>query len=319
VAGVTPRQLGRSGITVSNLALGSWRNFERIPRETGVAVMRAAMEAGINFLDDARYNDETGKAPIPTGYSEVIFGELFRAAGWRRSEVIVANKLWWEFWPRQDAAADLEASLGRMRMDYLDLAYSERPPGALSVRDVVRQVGALIESGKLRAWGVLNWSPAQLRSASREARLQHVPQPCAAQLAYSLALRSPVEEPGMVAALETAGAAVVASFSLLGGVLTGKYLEPGAAGRWSGTPGDPRLAAGRQAAVELRALAQRTGYNPAALALAFPLLNPRVASVLFGATSVEQVRADAEALEVIAKLDEDSTAQLLGIGASPEK
>ena len=66
--------------------------------------MRAAMEAGINFLDDARYNDETGHAPIPTGYSEVVFGELFRAAGWRRDETVVSNKLWWEFWPDQSPA-----------------------------------------------------------------------------------------------------------------------------------------------------------------------------------------------------------------------
>lgn len=52
MAGVTPQQLGRSGITVSNLALGSWRTCERIPREAGMAVMRAAMEAGIDFLDE---------------------------------------------------------------------------------------------------------------------------------------------------------------------------------------------------------------------------------------------------------------------------
>src|SRR6266496_5535719 len=68
--------LGASGIEVSRLALGSWRTFERIGREQGIRVMRAARDAGITFLDDARYNDETGRAPIPTGYSEVVFGEL---------------------------------------------------------------------------------------------------------------------------------------------------------------------------------------------------------------------------------------------------
>ena len=93
-----------------------------MPREAGVAVMVAARAAGIDFRDDARYDDETGTAPIPTGYSEVVFGELFRAAGWRRDEVVVANKLWWEFWPRQSAAEELEGSLGRMGLDHLDLA-----------------------------------------------------------------------------------------------------------------------------------------------------------------------------------------------------
>jgi aryl-alcohol dehydrogenase-like predicted oxidoreductase len=63
------------------MALGSWRTYERMSRDEGVAVLRAAREAGITFLDDARYNDETGTAPIPTGYSEVVFGELFRASG----------------------------------------------------------------------------------------------------------------------------------------------------------------------------------------------------------------------------------------------
>ena len=85
------RLLGSSALEVSALALGSWRTFERIPQEQGVAVMRAAREHGIVFLDDARYDDETGTAPLATGYSEVVFGELFRAAGWRRDEVVVAN------------------------------------------------------------------------------------------------------------------------------------------------------------------------------------------------------------------------------------
>jgi len=71
------------------VALGSWRAYERIPKDAGLRVMLKAREVGVNFLDDARYNDETGTAPLKTGYSEVVFGELFRAAGWRRDEVIL--------------------------------------------------------------------------------------------------------------------------------------------------------------------------------------------------------------------------------------
>jgi aryl-alcohol dehydrogenase-like predicted oxidoreductase len=164
VSALPHRPLGSSGIEVSCLALGSWRTYERMDRQDGLAVMRTARERGIDFLDDARYNDETGTAPIPTGYSEVVFGELFRAAGWTRDEVVVANKLWWEFWPEQDAAGELDASLQRMGFDHLDLAYSEQPPDGLSVDDVVAQCGALIDSGKLRAWGLLNW-PADLLAA----------------------------------------------------------------------------------------------------------------------------------------------------------
>jgi aryl-alcohol dehydrogenase-like predicted oxidoreductase len=310
------RPLGASGITVSSFSLGSWRTFERIPRELGLAVMEKARESGINFLDDARYNDETGTAPLKSGYSEVVFGELFRAAGWKRDEVVLANKLWWEFWPGEDAAAELEGSLGRMGMDHLDLVYAERPPEGLSLDVVVRQVGGLIKAGKVRAWGVLNWPAAQIAEVAGIAAGQGVPRPSAAQLAYGVAMRSPVEDAETVAALQSCGASVVASFSLLGGVLTGKYLDAGNAGRWTGQLDDPRLRSGHDAAVALRELAASAGTTAAALALAFPLLNPIVASVLFGATSPEQVAANVAALELLGGLDETTLAQLRGIGAS---
>src|SRR5947209_6480723 len=151
-----PRQaLGRSELEVSRLSLGSWRTFERIPREDGLAVMRAAREHGFNFLDDARYNDETGTAPIPTGYSEVVFGELFRAAGWDRADTVVANKLWWEFWPEQTANAELSESLTRMGFDYVDLIYANPPPDGLGVPEMVAAVGELISTGKARTWGIV--------------------------------------------------------------------------------------------------------------------------------------------------------------------
>jgi aryl-alcohol dehydrogenase-like predicted oxidoreductase len=99
------RLLGRSGLAVSRLALGSWRTFERLTPDAGLEVMGAAREIGITFLDDARYDDETGNAPLKTGYSEVLFGELFRKAGWPRDETVIANKLWWEFWPAKTRRA----------------------------------------------------------------------------------------------------------------------------------------------------------------------------------------------------------------------
>jgi len=116
--------------------------------------MRAAREHGIDFLDDARYNDETGAAPIATGYSEVVFGDLFRAAGWRREETLVANKLWWEFWPRESAAHELDGSLARMGFDYVDLIYATPPPASLPVGDAVAAIAGLLSAGKTRAWGV---------------------------------------------------------------------------------------------------------------------------------------------------------------------
>jgi aryl-alcohol dehydrogenase-like predicted oxidoreductase len=196
--------------------LGSWRTFERIPREDALAVMRAAREHGINFLDDARYDDETGTAPIPTGYSEVLFGELFRAAGWDRDTTVVCNKLWWEFWPEQSAAAELDGSLTRMGFDYVDLIYANPPPDGLPIADMVATVGELVASGKAHAWGIVNWGAAPFLEATQAAERQGVPAPCAGQLPYNLVRRDWVESDDMTAALEASGANVVASFVLAG-------------------------------------------------------------------------------------------------------
>jgi len=309
-----PRRLGTSGIEVSGMSLGSWRTYERMPRAYGVAVLRAAREQGITFFDDARYNDETGTAPIPTGYSEVVFGELFRGAGLRRDEVVVANKLWWEFWPEQDAAAELDASLRRMGFDYVDLIYASAPPDGMSVADRVRAVAGLVASGRALAWGVLNWPVDVITAAVSAAAATSVPPPCTAQLPYSLVQRSPVEDEAMRRVLASSGIGVVASFSLAGGVLTGKYRSAGATGRAAGQLGEPRYAAGAAAAERLADLADELVTSAAALALAFPLANPAVTSVLFGATSPRQVQANCEAVHLLDRLGAADLARLRSVG-----
>jgi aryl-alcohol dehydrogenase-like predicted oxidoreductase len=297
------RRLGSSELKVTPLALGSWRTFERIPREQGLAVMRAAREAGIAFLDDARYNDETGTAPIPTGYSEVVFGELFRAAGWDRDKVVVSNKLWWEFWPEQGPAEELDASLRRMGLERVDLIYAERRPAGLAMTDLVRDVAALVESGRARAWGVLNWQAAQIAEAVAVAGAQGVPGPCAAQLPYSVVRRQWVEGTDYAAALQS-GVGVVASAVLEGGALTGRYARPGAGGRLQALRDDPALAAALRAAEGLSALARELDTTPAALAIAFVLAHPKVASVVFGASTPEQVDENVAAWELLGRLDD---------------
>jgi L-glyceraldehyde 3-phosphate reductase len=308
------RSLGSSSLTVSRLALGSWRTFERISRDAGVAVMAAARDAGINFLDDARYDDETGTAPMLTGYSEVIFGELFRAVGWRRDETVVANKLWWEFWPAESAANELEGSLARMALDYIDLIYTLPPPDGLGLEELVESVTGLIRAGKARAWGVVNWPAALMVNASATAARLGLQQPCAAQLRYSLVERSSIEDGAMVDALTRCGASVVASFSLAGGILTGKYQINPKAGCAAGTLEDARAAAAMAAAARLVELAATLDTSAAALAIAFALGNPTVASVLFGATTAEQVHQNAAALAVVDALDDAKLAQLGRIG-----
>jgi aryl-alcohol dehydrogenase-like predicted oxidoreductase len=292
------RALGASGIDVSLLSLGSWRTYEHISREQGLAVMKSARGCGIDFLDDARYNDETGKAPLKTGYSEVVFGELFRAAGWRRDDVVVANKLWWEFWPTESAQQELDSSLTRMGFDHIDLIYATAPPNGLGAGEIVESVAGLLSSGKARAWGVVNWPPELLVEAARLARASGVPPPCAAQLAYNVIWRTSVEGVEESAALDEADVSVVASAVLVYGALTGKYADPDATGRIAAKLDEPLFQEALDAAPTLLDLGARFSTTPTALAIAFALAGPRVASVVFGATRPEQVRENVRALDV---------------------
>ncbi len=306
--------LGRSDLQVSRLALGSWRTYERISRDQGVRVMRAAREAGINFLDDARYNDETGHAPLPTGYSEVVFGELFRAAGWRRDEVVVSNKLWWEFWPDQSPAQELAGSLARMGLDHVDLIYSGALPDGVGVEDAVGMITGLIRAGAARAWGTFFWSPEQMERAWQIAEREGVPGPVATQPAYSLVRREVVDDPAMRRLAADRGVAIVASYTLAGGILTGKYDKDPGAGRAAALLDQPQWAAAVAAGRELAALARDIGADPASLAMAFALLDPLVTTVLFGATRPEQISANLGALALAERLTPDERDRLAAIG-----
>ena len=311
--------LGRSDLRVSRLALGSWRTYERISRDQGVRVMRAAREAGINFLDDARYNDETGHAPLPTGYSEVVFGELFRASGWRRDETVVSNKLWWEFWPDQSPAQELAGSLARMGLDHVDLIYSEVPPDGVGLEDAIDMITGLIRTGAARAWGTLNWTPDQMERAWQIADREGVPGPVATQPPYSLVRREIVDDPAMRRLAADRGVAIVASYTLAGGILTGKYDEEPGAGRAAGMIGQPQWAPAVAAGRDLAALARHIGEAPASLAMAFALLDPSVTTVLFGATRPEQIRANLGALALAERLTPGERDRLaaIGVGSGP--
>ncbi len=229
----------------------------------------------------------------------------------------MANKLWWEFWPEQSPAEELDGSLGRMGFDHLDLAYSAEPPAGLALAELVGLVGELLASGKLRAWGVLNWEPELVAEASRLASAAGIAQPCAAQLPYSLAYPEPVESPALVDALGLAGAGVVASSVLAGGALSGKYAA-GGTGRLTEAANDQSRRRSLRLGELLRKRAEELGTTPSRLALAFALANPRVASVLFGATRPEQVRENVGALETLAALGEGGVQGLRELASSVE-
>lgn len=302
------RRLGRSDLSVSVMSLGSWRTFEAIPRQQAISVMRAAREVGINFLDDARYDDETGDAPIPTGYSEVVFGELFRAAGWVRDEVVVANKLWWEHWPHENALQELDGSLARMGLDYVDVIYAMRPPTGLPVAAAVEQVSGVIASGRARTWGTGMWTAAQHHEALDVCADVGAPLPVAAQMATSLVDHRGPDDPEMLRAFERGSIGLVASYVLAGGTLTGKYLT-GGSGR-AEQDDSSVITRGKRTAAAVVELAQRWNIPPAHVAFAFALSHPHLASVVFGSRSAKQLQENVAAYSTFQRLDVDQIAEI---------
>ncbi len=301
------RPLGTSGIDVSVMSLGSWRTFERIPRELGVQIMEAARHAGIDFLDDARYDDETGRAPMATGYSEVVFGELYRHAGWTRDEVTIANKLWWEHWPREDAAAELDGSLARMELEHVDVIYAIRPPAELPIPELVEQVAHLVESGRARTWGTGMWTAAQLHAAIDVCEATGAPLPSCAQMATSLVDHSGPDDPEMLAALDRGGIGLVASYVLAGGTLTGKYAHE-TDGR-AAADDSTVSAAGKDVGERVAAIAEEWGVPSSHVAFAYAFSHPHLASVVFGATSPAQLRENVAAWATFTTL----TAEQIGV------
>jgi aryl-alcohol dehydrogenase-like predicted oxidoreductase len=310
--------LGTSELFVSPVALGSWRTYERLPRERSVEILGHALERGVNFLDDARYDDETGSAPIASGYSEVIFGEIFRACGVAREEVVVSEKLWWEFWPRQSAEQELAASLERLRFDYVDLIYCVALPPALSVEQAVAEVASLLEAGSARAWGVAMWSAADIEAATRAAAAAGIAPPCAAQMAYSIASRDTAASDEMLAALRAAGAGLVASAPLEGGLLTGKYAQSAGDGRMAAALEDPASARALALGAELTALALEWGTSASALAIAFVLEHPLAASALVGATAPAQLDQTLAGAALHTQLSAAERARLQAVGAEAD-
>lgn len=307
------RRLGNSNLQVSRLSLGSWQTFEFIDEQDGLAVMARAIDRGINFLDDARYNDNTGKAPIPSGYSEVVFGRLLKKGGWKRDRLIIANKLWLEFYPNEDLAAELDGSLSRLQIDYLDIVYCAAPPASMPLIEILKQIDRLITSGKLRAWGVLNWPATRIEEACQLAASASLHPPHAAQLPYSILQRSPVEDTEMQRVCDANGIGVVASYTLHGGVLSGKYarVESNTGNRMDRKQLDDLRRKGTlNKAMNVAAVAQRLGCTPAQLAIAYCLKNRHVASVLFGAKTDKQIDENLGALNILPSVDDRALTEL---------
>ena len=302
------RQLGHSGINVSAMSLGSWNTFEFMPEPEAQAVMAAAVGAGINFLDDARYDDTSGKAPLKTGYSEVVFGNLLRASSFSRENLVISNRMWFEFFPDESFAQEVDGSLARIGIDYFDLVFCFTTPESLRPGDLVKGLAELVASGKIRHWAPGNWSVDYMAECCTIAERDSLPLPPAAMVPYSLLNRSVAEDPELHALCNEYGIGLIPSFALQGGILTGKYntTQDSAGVRHNDADIEALHRDGTlEKVARFTKLAEEVGYSTTQLAFAFCLKHPHVSSVLFGATSVAQINENVSAVDVQAELDHD--------------
>ena len=297
--GMAYRNVGRSGLKLSRVGLGSWLTFGAgVDRTTTAACVRAALDAGINFFDTAD--------AYAHGEAERLLGETLRGA--RRQDLVIATKA---FFPmsedvndrglsRKHLFASLHGSLERLGTDYVDLFQCHRYDVETPLEEVVLAMDDLVRQGKTLYWGVSCWSAAQIVDTVRTARAFGAHPPISNQPPYNMLERSIEAE--VVPISEREGLSQVVFSPLAEGLLTGKYdsLTPPAGSRAAserfGRFLRPRLTPENLRRVEaLAALARDAGRPLSHLALAWCLRLPNIASVITGATRPEQVTENAAA------------------------
>ncbi len=311
------RRLGRSGLKVSELSLGSWVTYgNQVDTQSAVECMAAAWDAGVNFFDNAEV--------YARGQSEVIMGEALKRLGWRRAQVIVSTKFFWGIndgpnekntLNRKYLMQAIDGSLRRLQLDHVDLVFCHRPDPHTPLEETVYAMHDMIVSGKALYWGTSEWSAEEIRGAWEIAERHHLHKPVMEQPQYNLFARDRVERE--YARLYTdLGLGTTVWSPLASGLLTGKYRD--------GVPADSRAALkgyewiaervtdpAKIAAVErLRPIADELGATLAQLALAWCLKNPNVSTVITGASRPAQVIENMKALEVVPKLTDEVMARI---------
>jgi len=312
------RRLGRSGLKVSAISLGSWVTFgNQMDEDKAFASMSAAREAGVNFFDNAEV--------YAGGESERIMGRVLARSGWERRDFVVSTKLFWGIHEgvnventlnRKYLRQAIEGSLERLQLDFVDLVFCHRPDPETPVEETVWAMHDMVSQGRALYWGTSEWPAADIRAAYEIAERHHLHKPVMEQPQYNLFHRERVEEE-YARLYGDCGLGLTTWSPLASGLLTGKYVHGIPEGSRATLPGyewlrdeltDP---ARNQAVGRLIPLADELGCSVAQLAIAWCLANPRVSSVITGATSVAQVRENLGALDVLPKL---SAATLARIG-----
>ena len=308
------RRLGSSGLQLSALSLGAWVTFgNQLGRGAARELVAAAWDHGINFFDNAE-----GYA---NGEAERVMGDVIADLRLPRDGFCVSSKVFFGSAPdprptqrglsRKHVTEACNDALQRLRVECLDLFYCHRPDPDVPVEETVWAMDTLIRQGKVLYWGTSEWPAELIRQAHAVAARHHLHAPTMEQPQYNLVHRERVEQEYAPLYREFGMGTTVWS-PLASGLLTGKYND--------GIPGDSRLARDDlewlrrevvaeehqrlQRARAFTRVADEAGVAAAPLAIAWCLRNPRVSSVILGASRVEQLLQNLEALELARRLGE---------------
>lgn len=296
------RKLGRTGLKVSEISLGSWLTYGKsVEDDTAERIIHRAYELGINLFDSANVYER--------GEGERVMAEALKS--YPRESYVITTKAYFPVGEgpndrglsRKHIFEQVHKSLKNMKLDYVDIFYCHRYDPETPVEETLRAIDDLIRQGKILYAGVSEWTAAQLEEAARVADKFLLDRIVVHQPQYNLLNRRIEKE--VIPVSEKLGISQVVFSPLAQGVLTGKY----AGGK---IPSDSR-AANEEINVfmknvisednlakvdKLHALAESNGLTLPELALAWVLRQPNVASALVGASRVEQIEANAKAVDV---------------------
>ncbi len=303
------RYLGKSGLQVSALSLGSWLTFgKQIEDNTAERLMALAYDRGVNFFDNAEI--------YARGQSEVVMGQILKKMNWDRSSYVVSSKVFFgdggslpnqTGLNRKHVLEACHAALRRLQVDYLDLYFCHRPDKHTPIEETVRAMNHLLDQGKILYWGTSEWSAQEIMEAHMVAQQHHLIGPTMEQPQYNLFHREKVEnEYSQI--YKTLGLGTTIWSPLGSGVLSGKYLDQFPEGTRLGMEGlewlkersmdEEKLAKVRA----LKGLADELGVSLPRLAIAWCLKNPNVSTVILGASRPEQLDETLTSFEVVGSL-----------------
>jgi voltage-dependent potassium channel beta subunit len=301
--------LGKSGLQISRLSLGSWLTFgKQIGDDVAERLMDIAYENGINFFDNAEI--------YARGKSEEVMGAILKKKNWSRDSYIVSSKVFFgnggqlptqKGLSRKHIFEACEQALKRFQLDYLDLFLCHRPDKQTPIEETVWSMHQLIMQGKILYWGTSEWSAQEIMEAHMFAKQNHLIGPIVEQPEYNMFTRQKVEvEFSQI--YKTVGLGTTIWSPLASGILSGKYNMDFPSDTRLGMEGmdwlkEKNLTAERIDVVKkLSALAGDLDMSLPVLGLAWCLKNPNVSTVILGASKEYQLTENLKSLDAKEKL-----------------